>query len=126
VALVWQEAANAQDADLLLAISDPQIAIVGPRGTGHGRDLLREWLARAGLSLTTLRAFVHDDEVVLAQHGVWHDPATGARQGEQELASCFQVRDRRVVRFARYDTLEEALVHSQMTPADEITGVADR
>jgi len=47
----WQEAANAQDADRLVEVSDPHIEVVGPRGSGFGHQLLRDWIARAGLTL---------------------------------------------------------------------------
>jgi ketosteroid isomerase-like protein len=48
--LAWQAAVNAQDLDGLLEHSAPDIAVVGPRGTGVGHQVLREWLARAGLT----------------------------------------------------------------------------
>jgi hypothetical protein len=46
--MVWQAASNAEDSDLLLAVSDPQIEIAGPRGSGRGHQMLRDWLVRAG------------------------------------------------------------------------------
>ncbi len=61
--LAWQAAVNAQDLDGLLEHSAPDIAVAGPRGTGVGHQVLREWLARAGLTLTTTRAFVRGDTV---------------------------------------------------------------
>ena len=48
VVMAWQQAANASDIDRLLALSGPEIEIVGPRGSGRGHQLLRDWLARAG------------------------------------------------------------------------------
>ncbi len=38
----WQDAANRQDIDRLVALSEPDIEIVGPRGSGHGHQLLRD------------------------------------------------------------------------------------
>ena len=70
----WLDAANRQDVDALLALSDPDIEVVGPRGSARGHQALREWLARAGLALETRRAFSRADVVVLAQHGVWRSP----------------------------------------------------
>ncbi len=116
----WQEAANRQDIDRLLALSDPNIEVVGPRGAGRGHQLLRDWMGRAGLSLTTLRAFARDDSVVLAQHGVWRSAGTGQVISEQDLASLFRVDGGRVVRFARYDSLDEALAAAGLTDADAI------
>ena len=57
IARAWQQVANERQIDRLLALSDPAIALVGPRGVAHGHQTLREWLERAGLHLTTLRTF---------------------------------------------------------------------
>ena len=105
----WQEAANAQNIDTLLALSDPNIEIVGPRGSGFGHQLLRGWIARAGLTLKTLRVFAQADTVVLEQQGIWRALDTGEVTGEKTLASVFQVDKQRVVKFARYDSLAAAL-----------------
>src|SRR5260370_32500734 len=105
----WQEAANAQDVSRLLELSAPSIEVVGPRGSGFGHQLLRDWITRAGLSLKTLRAFVHGDTVVVEQHGVWHSLDTGEVTSEKTLASVFRVDDQHVMRFARYDSLNAAL-----------------
>lgn len=104
----WQEAANTQNVDRLLELSDPNIEVVGPRGSGFGHQLLRDWIARAGLILKTLRAFVRGNTVVLEQRGVWHALDTGEVTDEKVLASVFGVDGLRVVRFARYDSLDAA------------------
>lgn len=120
VVRAWQDAANAPDLDRLVALSDPEIEVVGPRGAGRGHQLLRDWLGRAGLTLTTRQAFARGNAVVLAQHGVWRSPETGAVVGEADLASRFRVDDGRVVQFARHDDLEAALRDAGLIPADEI------
>jgi Domain of unknown function (DUF4440) len=117
----WQEAANRQDAARLLELSAPNIEVVGPRGSGFGRQLLLEWLGRAGLSLTTLRAFVRHDAVVLEQQAVWHAVDTGEVTGEMVLASAFRVDSQnQVARVARCDTLGEALATTGLDVADEV------
>lgn len=115
----WQAAANNQDVDRLLDLSAPDIVIIGSRGRGSGHQLLREWLARAGLMLTTLRTFQCGDTVVLAQHARWQSPATGGVDSEAELASRFRVQGQQVVEFERYDSLATALAAAQLTIADE-------
>jgi SnoaL-like domain len=115
----WVAAANAQDAERLVELSDPNIEIVGPRGSGFGQQLLRDWLARAGLELETLRTFVRGDTVVLEQRGVWLAPDTGAVTGEKVVASFFQAPDGRVARFARFDSLEEAFAATDLGLSDE-------
>lgn len=118
--LEWQDAANQQDSDRLAELSTPDIEVVGPRGSGHGRQLLREWLARAGLQLTAVRAFARDDVVVLAQRGVWRSVETGAATGERDLASRFRVDGQQVAQFARYDSLDLALAEAGLQEADEL------
>ncbi len=115
----WQDAANARDVARLLELSDPDIEVVGPRGSGRGHQLLRDWLGRAGLSLETRRVFVRGDAVVLAQHGVWRSVETGEVTGEAEIASRFRVAGRRVVQFARHDSLDAALAEAGLDDSDE-------
>ena len=121
VAQEWQDAVNAQDVERLLALSAPDIEIIGPRGSGYGHQLLKEWLARAGLSLTLRRAFARGQMVALEQLGVWRDSSTGAVTGERTLASTFRVNDQgQVAAFARYDSVAEALAAAGLDTSDEI------
>jgi hypothetical protein len=115
----WQAAANDQNIDRLLELSAPDIVIIGPRGHGSGHQLLREWIARAGLMLVTQRMFQRGDTVVLAQHGTWQSSATGDIPSEADLASRFRVRDERVIEFERYEDLAGALTAANMSDADE-------
>jgi hypothetical protein len=64
--------------------------------------------------------FERDDVVVVAQHGIWRSVNTGDMMGEANIASRFQISDGRVVQYARYDTLHEALAEAGLTDADEI------
>jgi SnoaL-like protein len=118
VALVqaWQEAANGQDVDRLFELSDPNIEMVGPHGSSFGHQVLRDWLARAGLSLQTLGTLVDGNTVVVEQRGVWRSLETGEVTGEKIVASVFHVDDRHVVRFARYDNLDAALEAAGLSP----------
>ncbi len=120
VVQAWLNAANVQDIDRLIALSAPDIELVGPRGSGHGHQLLRDWLGRAGLHLQTLRVFARGSAVVVAQHGVWRSAETGDVIGEQDVASRFVVEEDQVSQFARHDTLDEALAAAGLTVEDEI------
>ncbi len=120
VVQAWQDAANQGDADHLLALSDTNIELVGPRGSAYGHQVLRDWLNRAGLHLETQRVFERGDVIVVAQHGVWRSVDTGEVIGEADIASRFQVADGLVVQFARYDSLTEALAEAGLTDADEV------
>ena len=116
----WQDAANSQNIERLVELSAPDIEIVGPRGSGRGIQLLRDWLGRAGLHLATLRVFARGNTVVLAQHGVWRSLDTGEVTGERILASRFQVADHRVAQIARHDSLDVALNEAGLDYLDEI------
>jgi len=116
----WQEAANDGDVERLVGLSSPDIELVGPRGKGSGHRLLREWMARAGLTLRTVRAYMRGEIVVLAQHGVWRAVETGAVQGEGDVASRFRVEGGAVVQVARHETLEAALAEAGLNPSDEV------
>ncbi|MBA3874658.1 MAG: nuclear transport factor 2 family protein [Anaerolineae bacterium] len=116
----WQAAASKPDIDRLIELSDPNIEIVGPRGSGFGHQLLRDWVARAGLKMTTLQAFVHDSLVVVEQQAFWHNVETGEKVSESIIASQFVVENERVKQFARYDNLETAFKQSGLNLADEV------
>ena len=119
VVRAWQDAASGQDTDRLIELSAPDVEIVGPRGSGRGHQLLRDWLGRAGLSLEALRVFARGDAVVVAQRGVWRSAETGEVTGEAALAASFRVEGGRVARFACYDSLDVALAEAGLTYADE-------
>ena len=58
---------------------------------------------------------------MLEQRGTWRSLDTGAVTGEKTLASAFVVRDReQVARYARYESLEDALDAADLDPTDEI------
>lgn len=123
IALAWTEAANQQDQARLLNLSDPQIEIIGPRGSGYGVDLLLDWLSRAGLSLETHRIFARHQAVVLLQHGSWHSVETGEMIGEAEVASRFEVQAGKVKTLERDDNLQTALTKAGLQESDEIKSV---
>jgi hypothetical protein len=120
VVQAWQEAVNRQDLEGLFQLSDPNIELIGPRGSGWGHGLLREWLGRAGLSLRTLRIFARGEVVVMAQQGLWRSVETGEIMGEQPLASRFRVVNGYVTQFTRYDDLKTALAEAGLGEGDEV------
>jgi hypothetical protein len=113
----WLDAVNAQDAGRLLELSAPHIRIVGPRGTAHGADVLRDWLVRARASLTTRSTFAAGARVVVAQHAAWRGPS-GEVLGEAEVASRFVVEGGRVAEYERHDALFDALARAGLTVDD--------
>lgn len=116
----WQEAVNARDMERLRALSDPLIAISGPRGVATGFDVLVDWLGRAGLTLETRRSFARGEAVVLAQHGVWRAVETGELRGEADVAAIFRVTNGRVAQYERLDSLAVALAAAGLVEGDEV------
>lgn len=117
----WQRAANDGDVERLLALSDEDVEVGGPRGTGRGHRLLREWVARAGLHLEPRRTFARADAVVVEQRATWRaDP--GEVAGRAEVASAFVVVGGRVARVVRHPGLAEALAAAGLGEADEVAG----
>jgi hypothetical protein len=114
----WQDAVNARDVQALMTCSDPNIEIVGPRGSAFGHDVLLQWLERAGLSLTPLRSFCRNQTVVVSQHAVWRS-AESEIMGEADVASVFRVENGKVLYYARFDSLEEALLAGGLIENDE-------
>lgn len=51
VVRAWHEAVNERDVDAALALCAADVAVGGPRGTGHGHDVMRAWLLRSGIEL---------------------------------------------------------------------------
>ena len=116
----WQNAASAKDVEGLLAVSDPDIEVVGPRGVAQGHGILREWIARAGLQIHSKRAFVRGDVAVVEQNAVWHSAETGEKLSESVIASVFHVENDLVTYFSRHETLESALQEAELTEDDAV------
>ena len=119
----WHEAVNRGDADALVALSDDDIEVGGPRGSACGSAVLRDWLGRAGIRLEPQRWFATPAELVVEQIATWRS-ADGAVTDPEILASSFTVEGGRVMRTVRYGSLEEALSAAGLTSQDEIPDAA--
>ncbi len=108
VVTAWLEACNAAQVERAVALSAPEVELVGPRGSHRGSEVLRGWLARAGARFETRRVVTDGEQVIVEQHGVWHT-AEGHVQGEADVATRFVVRHGRVQLIERHDTLAAAL-----------------
>lgn len=120
VVLAWHEALNAGDADCLVGLVHEEVEVVGPRGSGQGVPLLREWVERAGIRLQPGRVFQQGDEVVVEQRAAWRSPDSRQCGDPLEIASAFQVRDGRIQRIVRYADLKEALAATGLDPSHEV------
>ena len=116
--LAWLDAVNAGNTESALEHTISDVSIVGPRGAGRGREVLRAWLSNVGAKFVTRAVYGGGDSAVVAQRGVWRDAATGAIRGEADVATRFRVIDGKVAEIQRYDDLLEALRDAGLTPAD--------
>jgi ketosteroid isomerase-like protein len=114
----WLAAVNAGDVEGALALTAPDVTIVGPRGTARGHEVLRAWMGHAGATFTTRETFAAGDVVVVAQHGVWRDAETAEIRGEADVATRFHVSGGRVAEMERYDELHAALGAAGLTEGD--------
>ena len=57
---------------------------------------------------------------MVAQRGRWRSPESGDPLGEAEVASHFRVQRGRIIHYARYDALDEALRAAGREPGDEV------
>lgn len=116
--LAWLAAVNVGDAQAAIERTASDVAIIGPRGTGRGSEVLQAWLTHAGAVFATRAVYAGGDAVVVAQRGVWRDPASGATRGEAEVATRFRVADGLVAELQRYEELGAALRDAGLSAAD--------
>ena len=116
----WHEALNGGDADRLVQLSHPDIEVGGPRGSGRGTRLLKEWVERANIRLEPRRVFHRADTVVVEEKAEWRSSETGELIENRTVGSVFVVRDGRLARVVRYDDLAGALQAANFDGSHEV------
>lgn len=106
----WHAALNQGDLARLVALSAAEIELGGPRGSGRGCQLLREWVERARIRLEPRRIVPRAGAVVVEQEATWEEADPGP---PALVASVFVVRAGRVVSVIRYDDLDAALLATE-------------
>jgi ketosteroid isomerase-like protein len=119
VVTAWHEALNAGDVERLMELSHPDIEVGGPRGSGHGEQLLREWVDRANVRLEPGRIFHEEDTVVVEQEAEWSSTQTAGANGARTVASVFVVRDALVTSVVRYTGVVQALRAANLDESHE-------
>ncbi len=115
----WHEALNSGDADRVVALSQPNVEVGGPRGVGSGAGLLREWVGRANIRLEPRRVFHKVDTVVVEQRAEWRSADAGQATGSQTVASLFVVQENQIAKVLRYDDLASALSAANFDESNE-------
>jgi hypothetical protein len=103
----WHDAVNAGDIDGAVACCDVNVAVQGPRGVGHGHDLMRSWLARSGIRLEPQEDLVDTGgRFVVREVARWTtaNAPDGAPLEPTETWCVFTVDDGLVTSIARYET----------------------
>ena len=118
--LAWHEALNAGDAERVASLSQPDVEVGGPRGVARGRQVLRDWVARANVRLEPLQLFRRDQTVVVEEAATWSDAPSGETVGEATVATVYALDGGLVAGIFRYEGLEEALRSAGLDRSDEI------
>jgi hypothetical protein len=118
----FERAVNDGDADQVIALAARDVEVGGPRGRGHGHELLREWVERAGIQLSTSRIFERGGVIVAEQAAHWGPPEEAGPE-THTIATEFVVRGGRIAAVVRHDDLESALDAAGLRLDDEVRGI---
>jgi hypothetical protein len=116
----WHTALNTGDVDQLVALVDPNVEIVGPRGTVSGAQVVREWFGRANVRFTPKTYFGRGDTFVVEALGEWISPETSEVTGSQMASTVFIIHNSLITYIARYDALDTALQNANLAQSDVI------
>ncbi|MDN7246816.1 nuclear transport factor 2 family protein [Planococcus shenhongbingii] len=111
----WVDKVNAKDIEGMLEVSDHNIELMGPRGSAVGHDTLQQWAEESGIHLTTVTRYAKGNKVVFEQEGTWQD-----QNGKVTVFTFMEVKNGKVVRISRFDTLDDAFGDSGLSEEDEI------
>ncbi len=108
------------DTDAVVALADDAVEVGGPRGTGSGVDLLREWVGRANVTMTPKRWFAKDELVIVEQDAIWLDRNNGEEIGRQEVITTFRIENNKLAGIYRHDDLAASLTLAGLDAGDEV------
>jgi hypothetical protein len=117
----WLSAVNRGDVQRVEELSAEDIEIAGPRRSARGRQVLVEWLARAGFTAQALRWFCGAyGTVVVEREARWADAESGAELGRAHVASRFVVSDEVVAYYQHHESLAQALTAAGLDTTAEV------
>lgn len=109
----WTESVNRKDVAAVLKISDRNVELIGPRGASAGHDILAEWVKNSGIHLSTKSRYAKGDCVVYEQEGRWEN-----ENGHVMVYTFMEMKEGKVKRIARFDSLDEAFGYCTMSEED--------
>jgi hypothetical protein len=109
ILLAWHDAVNAGDVEAAVARCSEDVAVLGPRGVGHGHDLVRGWLQRSGIRLEPQDGMEErEGRFVVRETARWTRPGPSGVPAEPTDTWCvFTVADGHLTSIARYETPEQ-------------------
>lgn len=116
----WHDAVNRGDLELLAEQMQPDVAIVGPRGTAYGVDVVLDWASRAGITLQPTAWFAAGEEMVVAQEARWRNVASGQLGEPFQIGTRFRLYAGLIAHIERHADLAEALAAAGLDAAAEV------
>lgn len=107
----WHAAVNARDAEAAARLAAPDVRLGGPKGSAAGLDVLRAWVAEAGIRLVPLAWHpVPPGAVVVEERATWPHRADAEPDAAPVLVfTAYRLRDGRIAAVLRFDSLDQAL-----------------
>lgn len=115
IAEQWTRKVNERDIKGVLEVSDPHIELIGPRGSAEGHDILRQWVEESGIKMETLDYYAKGNEVICVQRATWEN-----QNGHVMIYTFMDIRNKKVHRLGRYDTLDDAFGQCQLSEEDKV------
>lgn len=106
----WHDAVNIGDVESAVQLCSPDVAVTGPRGVGHGHDLVRGWLVRSGIRLEPQGELAGaDGRVVVRELARWTatDAPSAAPADPTPTWCVFTVASGLVTSVARYENEDD-------------------
>jgi len=104
---------NERDLDAFVEVLDSDVELHAMRGLRKGREAARLWATRppGGVQQTIELDELYEDtdRAVALIRRVWHWDEDGSPAGEDEMAWCFELSDRRVRSWRPFEDRVEAL-----------------
>lgn len=123
IAAAWFRHASNRDTDAVMALAADAVEVGGARGSGTGRDLLREWVGRSRAEMAPTQWFARDDIVVVEYEATWRNRA-GQDMGRRVMIVTFRVADGRIAGIYRHDDLAASLTINGLDAGDEVDAPA--